>query len=57
MWVPCLLRLCLDDCAGVRVEALKAAKRAVCCIKRDDTIASWVLGRVKDESLFQDMDR
>ncbi|CAM9096876.1 unnamed protein product, partial [Laminaria digitata] len=56
-WAPCLLRLCLDDCVGVRVEALKAAKLAAGCLKGHAGVAEWVLGTLKDGSLFRGMDR
>ena len=56
-WAPCLLRLCLDDCIGVRVEALRAAKLAVACLKDRAGVSEWVLGTLKDGSLFRGMDR
>lgn len=56
-WGPRLLRLCLDECVGVRVEALKAAKRAVACLNGKKALAAWVLGTLEDGSLFAGMDR
>lgn len=36
---------------------MKAAKLAVACLKGEEGVAEWVLGTLKDGSLFRGMDR
>lgn len=57
MWAPRLLRLCLDDSVGVRVEAFKAARRAVKCLACTTGIGEWVLQQLDDCSLYASLDR
>ncbi|CAM9156831.1 unnamed protein product [Choristocarpus tenellus] len=56
-WAPALLRLCLDPAPGVRVEALEAGRRAVLCLKGFKGMGMWVMGRLRDGSLFHDVER
>lgn len=57
LWAPALLSLCLDDSPGVRGEAIKAARSAVRCLQGRPGIATWVLGKLNDGSLYHGMDR
>ena len=53
------MRLCLDNAVGVREAALAAARRAVSSgtLTGNKGVAAWVLGRLKDGTLDQDLRR